>query len=90
MEEEVWEFNHGIYGIGMVHGSATTAWQAYSSTSAACFIMAKTNGGLAKLQVDATSARWCLCDHTENFMLAGTYWKEGNWSIIERGSDCTS
>jgi hypothetical protein len=47
--------------------------------------------GWKKCNVDAgfhqgmnkTSAGWCLRDHTANFIVAGTSWKEGNCSIVE-------
>jgi ribonuclease HI len=47
--------------------------------------------GWKKCNVDAgfhqgmnkTSAGWCLRDHTGNFIVAGTSWKEGNCSIVE-------
>ncbi|XP_045800209.1 uncharacterized protein LOC123894295 [Trifolium pratense] len=51
----------------------------------------KPSSGWYKCNVDAgfhrdlnkTSLGWCLRDHLGNFVMAGTGWREGNYSIVE-------
>jgi ribonuclease HI len=33
-----------------------------------------------------TSVGWCLRDHRDSFVFAGTFWREGKCSIVEGGS----